>query len=100
MKLAGSSAISFLGFMLLLISAVALPRGHYVLVIGDPWSPPGAIMDTIGRAGGALVAAGRSPWVAVAYSETDGFSARLMSAGAILVLNHRLAEGCQQKDTP
>jgi hypothetical protein len=94
-----SSAFFFMGFMLLLISAVAVPRGHYVLVIGDPWAPPGAIMDTIGKAGGALVAAGRSPWVAVAYSETDNFPSRLMGAGAFLVLNHRLAEGCQQKDT-
>ncbi len=89
---------AFFGYMLLVSLAVAFPRGHYVLVIADPRSSPRQTIDLIGEADGSLVAFGRTPWMAVAYSGTDGFATRLMNAGALLVLNHSLAVGCQQKD--
>lgn len=99
MKLFRCAAVSFFGFTLLLCAALGIPRGHYILVIGNPWAQPRSMMDIIGEAGGVLVSQGRSPWLAVAYSGNDDFAMRLMKAGAILVLNHKLAEGCQQKDT-
>ncbi len=91
-------ACAFFGFMLVLSIAVGFPRGHYVLVVVDPRADALVTIDTIGRAGGSLVSFGRTPWIAVAYSEHDGFTRRLFAAGALVVLNHALAVGCRQKD--
>lgn len=85
-------AIVFLG---LLLGALSVPRGPFVLVVTDPRQPPAHIMDVIGQAGGAFVLAGASPWLAVAYSGKTDFPERLRNAGAVLVLNHILAVGCQ-----
>jgi hypothetical protein len=89
----------FFFFLLLLVAVWALPHGRFVLVVAKPGAAPSAIMSIIGRAGGSFVEPGRLPWLAVAYSEANGFPSRLMKAGAFLVLNHDLAAGCQQKDS-
>lgn len=84
--------------VLLITVVIAVPRGNYVLVIGRPTASAGAMMEVIGNAGGTFVAAGRAPWIAVAYSDELGFATRLLRSGALLVLNHALAIGCAQKD--
>ncbi|QFY62775.1 hypothetical protein FZ934_20635 (plasmid) [Rhizobium grahamii] len=100
MQPAYRNVLAFSGYMFLVSIAVAFPHGHYVLVVADPRSSSRETIDLIGKADGSLVAFGRTSWMAVAYSRTDGFATRLMNAGAILVLNHSLAVGCQQKDAP
>lgn len=86
-------------FFLLLLSVLAMPSGHFVLVVTRPDAQSDYIINVIGNAGGAFVAPGRLPWIAVAYSDEDHFSERLRKAGALLVLNHALAVGCQQKES-
>jgi hypothetical protein len=92
-------SMHFFLFSLLLSVVWALPRGPYVLVVASPGAAPAKMMSIIGDAGGSFVSAGRFTWIAVAYSNEGHFPARLMKAGAVLVLNHGLAVGCQQKDS-
>ncbi|OJF91258.1 hypothetical protein AX760_06985 [Pararhizobium antarcticum] len=87
--------LHLLVFSGLFLGALCLPRGPFVLVVTDPRLPPDHMMDVIGNADGTFVLAGASPWVAVAYSKEADFPGRLRGAGAILVLNHILAAGCQ-----
>ncbi len=86
----------FFLFLTLVLGVWALPTGRFVLVLDNPKAPAGEMMAIIGNAGGAFVAPGRFPWMAVAYSEVADFPARLMKAGALLVLNHDLAVGCRE----
>ena len=85
-------------FLALMIAVWALPSGHYVLVVTSPDAPADNIFSVIGRAGGSFVGSGRLSWTAVAYSDDSNFPARLLQAGALIVLNHSLAVGCQQGD--
>ncbi|MCL6706806.1 hypothetical protein M8R20_07335 [Pseudomonas sp. R2.Fl] len=90
-------ALNFVLFLLLAVSVWALPSGRFVLVVTDPRQGPQNGMSVIGNAGGAFVSAGRFPWLNIAYSDDSAFSARLMQAGALLVLNHKLAAGCLEE---
>lgn len=85
-------------FSALLIAALAMPRGEFVLVVGTPGQGEEQVIGVIGRAGGSLVSSGRYGWIAVAYSDQRDFPRKLLKAGAFLVLNHALAVGCLQRN--
>tara|TARA_R110002020_G_scaffold89293_1_gene218571 strand:- start:8433 stop:8738 length:306 start_codon:yes stop_codon:yes gene_type:complete len=87
-------AASFCLYLGLILSVWAMPTGRFVLVLSNPKAAPGEAISLIAAAGGAFVAQGRFPWMTVGYSEEADFSAKLMEAGALLVLNHQLAIGC------
>lgn len=87
-------ALSFCLYLGLILSVWAMPTGRFVLVLTDPKAAPGHALSLIAKAGGAFVAEGRFPWMTVGYSEDVDFAAKLREAGAVLVLNHRLAIGC------
>ena len=89
------TATVFGAFLLLVLGVFALPQQGFVVVVTDPRRPPADMLSVIASAGGSFVEGGRVPWMAVAYSDDAGFAGRLMRAGAILVLNHRLAAGCR-----
>ncbi|MGV8939290.1 MAG: hypothetical protein ACOH2J_19395 [Allorhizobium sp.] len=91
-------ALNFVLFLFLAVSVWAMPSGHFVLVVTDPQAGPDASFSVIDHAGGSFVSAGRYPWMTIAYSDADDFAARLMRAGAIFVLNHKLAAGCQREE--
>ncbi len=88
--------LQFVLFLSLAVVVWAMPQGRFVLVMTDPAEGGSAMFDIIGRAGGAFVEQARFSWLAVAYSEDADFAQKLMSAGAVLVLNHNLATGCQR----
>lgn len=90
-------ALNFGLFLLLSVSVWAMPSGRFVLVVTDPRQGPQNGISVIGNAGGAFVSAGRLPWLNIAYSDDSAFAARLMQAGALLVLNHKLAAGCREE---
>lgn len=95
MAIQKSIVLAHFAFFLLLIVAVWVrPAGPFVLVVTDPEKDASGNMQVIGDAGGRLVWSGRYAWVSVAYSDASDFAGRLMSAGALLVLNHDLAVGC------
>ncbi len=82
-----------------LFISVAVPSGSgTVAVFAAPWSADAA--EIVARAGGQLVAAGRSPRIIVAISADDDFVRRLYQAGAILVADPRYAIGCDAGPTP
>lgn len=86
----------FAFFTAVAIAAWSFPRGQYVLVVTDPRATADDMIDVVGRAGGSLVEGGRYPWIAIAHSSAEGFASRLMRSGAVMVLNHNLAFGCQR----
>lgn len=88
--------MNFALFLTLVLMVWAAPQGRYVLVLSDPGETAQGMLDLIGRAGGAFVEQGRFAWMAIAYSEADDFTQRLRQSGALLVLNHNLAVGCQR----
>lgn len=87
-------AANFVIYLAVVLAIWAAPRGDFVLVLTDPLREAGYGPAVVGRAGGAFVSSGRFAWMTVAYSQDAGFPARLMQAGAVLVLNHQLALGC------
>jgi hypothetical protein len=77
---------------------VAVPAGKGpVAVFAAPWSANAA--EIVARAGGQLVAAGRSPRIIMAISADDDFVRHLYEAGAILVTDPRYAIGCDAAPT-
>ncbi|MCC0027767.1 MAG: hypothetical protein R3D65_17515 [Zhengella sp.] len=72
----------------------AVPTGSRLVVVGSPFSGPGAIMSIISQAGGRLVNGGAAGWIAVAEGTTADFASRLRASGALLVLDGRLAAAC------
>jgi hypothetical protein len=88
-------AICFGVFVTALMIAMAVPRGDFVLVVGQPGVPEARIVQIVGRAEGSYVSGSAVSWIGIAYSNTPGFSARLLQSGAMLVLNNAFAVGCQ-----
>ncbi|MFN7026793.1 MAG: hypothetical protein ACK4QP_20215 [Pseudorhizobium sp.] len=86
--------MSFCLYLALILAVWAIPTGRFVLVLTNPQAAPDHALSLIAKAGGAFVTEGRFPWMTVAYSEDVDFAAKLMEAGAVLVLNHQLALGC------
>ncbi|MFZ2103093.1 MAG: hypothetical protein WAU86_21265 [Oricola sp.] len=79
----------------LVIAAIAgVPTGSRVVVVAPPWSTPDRVVSIIANAGGTLVNGGRSPWLAVAEGSSPDFVKQLFSAGALFILNGRLAAAC------
>ena len=93
-----ASGAFFLLFVLLMVAGLAAPRGDFVLVVANPMRNTSDIMRIIGDAGCYYVSGGRYGWIAVAQSSDPKFTNRLLNAGAVLVLNHALADGCRQGD--
>ena len=93
----GIVAMHFLAYSALLLAMKAIPDGPMVLVVSDPRAQPGAVMETIGAAGGAVVEATHFEWMTVAYSSAPDFPSRLRRAGALLVLKYPTAAGCLQR---
>jgi hypothetical protein len=89
-----SFAFAFICLTMLVV--LLMPRSEFVLVVAPSSDDPSQMMTLIGDAGGSFVAETRFPWLAVAYSEKDGFSGRLMERGAYAVLNNIFASGCLQ----
>lgn len=85
---------NFAFFLLLIVAVWVRPAGPFVLVVTDPGADANGNMRVIDEAGGRLVWSSRYAWMSVAYSDANDFAGRLMSAGALLVLNHDLAVGC------
>lgn len=93
----GIVTMHFLAYSALLLAMKAIPDGPMVLVVSDPRAPAGAVMETIGAAGGSVVEATHFEWMTVAYSNAPDFPARLRKAGAFLVLRYPTAAGCLQR---
>jgi len=99
----GSSACTILFNAVVIAAAlfvtVAIPAGTGpVAVFAAPWSASAA--EIVARAGGQLIAAGRSPRIIMAISADDDFVRRLYQAGAILVADPKLAIGCNAGPMP
>jgi len=89
--------IAFIAFSAMMLSAIAYPRGEFVLVVGHPDANEAGMMKIIAEAGGTFVSQGNFGWLAVAHAETSGFPSRLRQAGALVVLDHALAAGCLER---
>lgn len=90
-------SVAYFSLALIVIIAIAArPTGPFVLVITSPKGDVAGSMSVIEKADGAFVWSGSMPWMSVAYSQAPDFSERLLEAGALLVINHDLAIGCQQ----
>lgn len=77
------------------VAGVAVaPTGTRMVVIAPPWSEPGRIMQIVAAAGGSLVDGGARDWIVLAESGERGFAARLVAAGALLVLDGRFGRSC------
>ena len=90
----GFIAFTFLLYLVLILGVWAMPKDRVVLVVTRPDGGATESLSVIGAAGGAFVQSGRVPWLTVAYSSERDFAYRLMKAGALIVLDHRLAVGC------
>jgi hypothetical protein len=86
--------LNFCLYLGLILAVWAVPSGPFVLVLMHPDAGPDEAISAIDKAGGAFVSEGRFPWMAVGHSDSADFSARLVDAGALLVVNHQLALGC------
>lgn len=80
---------------LFVILAIAIvPTGSRLVVVGSPFSPPGALMSVVSQAGGVLVDGGAVDWIVIAEGSSADFAQRLFESGALLVLDGRLASAC------
>ena len=89
---------AFIAFAALMQAVIAYPRSDFVLVVAPPGTNEAAMMDIIAGAGGTFVSHGNYGWLAVAHAENSGFAARLLRAGALLVVDHALAAGCLERE--
>lgn len=77
-----------------IVAIAMVPTGTRLVVVGSPFSSPGAMMTVIAQAGGRLVNGGAASWIVVAEGTTADFASRLRASGALLVLDGRLAAAC------
>ncbi|MBP1883218.1 hypothetical protein [Sinorhizobium mexicanum] len=89
--------IHFLLFILLVVFVWAIPRGPFVLVVTHPNDPPQKAISLIAAAGGSFVGSRGLPWISLAHADSEDFPARLLRAGALLVLNAGLSMTCSQE---
>jgi hypothetical protein len=87
-------ALNVLGVAGAVAGVAAAPTGTRMVVIAPPWSEPGRIMEIVAAAGGSLVDGGARDWIVLAESGERGFAARLIAAGALIVLDGRLGKAC------
>lgn len=76
------------------MALVVAPTGTRLVVMVPPWSDPGRLMSVITQAGGSLVNGGAMDWIAIVDGDAVGFATRLIEAGAIMVLDGRIAQSC------
>ncbi|KQS68077.1 hypothetical protein ASG39_07055 [Rhizobium sp. Leaf371] len=88
----------FLTFLVLMLAGIAIPKGNTVLVVGYPGTSEARMMQIVAAANGSFVERGGQSWLAVVYSDAPGLSSRLMTEGAMLVLDHALAVGCSKEN--
>ena len=87
-------ALNLAAAFLVVAGIAVVPTGSRVVVVAPPWSDPERVISIIAEAGGTLVDGGRSPWLAVAEGSSPDFANRLFTAGALLILDGRLAAAC------
>lgn len=73
---------------------LAVPQADVVAVIGPPGGSAADAARIVAEAGGTLLNRGGRDDVFLARSDRAGFAGRLYAAGASLVLDGRLSEGC------
>ncbi|MCJ2138835.1 hypothetical protein [Methylobacterium sp. E-066] len=73
---------------------LALPQSEVVAVVGPPGGGAAESIRIIAEAGGTLLNRGGPDNVLLARSDREGFAGRLYAAGARLVLDGHLSEGC------
>lgn len=87
-------AANLIAALIVVVAIAAVPTGSRVVVIAPPWSKPDRVVSIIADAGGTLVNGGRTSWLAVADGTSPDFVNRLFAAGALLILDGRLAAAC------
>ena len=87
-------AVNLIAALVVVLAIAAVPTGNRVVVVAPPWSPPERVIAIIANAGGTLVNGGRRPWLAIAEGSSPDFVNRLFAAGALFILNGRLAPAC------
>ena len=87
-------AANFAAALIVVAAIAVVPTGSRVVVVAPPWSNPGRVISIIADAGGTLVNGGRGHWLAVAEGSSPDFVKRLFAAGAVLILDGKLAAAC------
>ena len=90
----GVGALGCLASLLVPLAVLALPQSEVVAVVAPPGADTTDAVRIIAEAGGTVLNRGGSDNVLLARSDRTGFARRLYAAGARLVLDGRLAEGC------
>ncbi|MCJ2124206.1 hypothetical protein [Methylobacterium sp. J-077] len=75
-------------------AVLALPQSDVVAVVGPPGGGAAESVRIVAEAGGTLLNRAGPDNVVLARSDRKGFAGRLYAAGACLVLDGRLSEGC------
>jgi hypothetical protein len=75
-----------------LVRAWPEPSGS-VIVVASPFASRSAV-DVVGHAGGQLLGAGLTRWVAVGTSPDPAFHARLLAEGALFLMAPMGPTGC------
>lgn len=82
---------------LAMLSILAMfPRGPFVIVVTNPADRPQVAVSIIAAADGLFVTNGITPWISLAYSDAPDFPARLMKAGAWIVLRGTVTSVCMK----
>jgi len=76
------------------LTVMTAPGRGFLIVVGTPGDSAGTMVSLIGQSGGMFVRSGARDWIAIAYSDDDGFPSALRRNGALLVLADRAREGC------
>ncbi len=84
--------------LLVVVAAVAVPKGSRVVVIAPPGTPPDRMLSIITSSGGSLLAASARSWIAFAENPEPDFTARLFANGAVLVLDGAAAFLCSSEE--
>ena len=90
----GVGALGCLASLLVPLAVLALPQSEVVAVVAPPGADTTDAVRIIAKAGGTVLNRGGSDNVLLARSDRAGFARRLYAAGARLVLDGSLAEGC------
>jgi hypothetical protein len=102
-RFGGYGAPLVYGLMLtaVILAVYFMPRPDSdVAVLVSPFASHAAAVNTVARADGLIVDAGRWPFIVLARPAADGaaFPARLYKAGALIVFSPGIMAGCLKKD--
>lgn len=92
----GAAIIAFnvVAVLAVFTAIAAVPTGSRVVVVAPPWHPPERVLAIVAEAGGTLVNGGRASWLTVAEGSSPDFVNRLFKAGAMFILDGKLAAAC------